>query len=109
MSRKKGEESWMDRAIRLSVKLAETEDALKESRQETKMAEDAYNKLADAISGLRSQLEDMRKVRDRAVDNAEGAEMRLRDKQMELARCLGWIDAKMDKSPQIDDFGRIPF
>lgn len=99
MSRKKGEETWMDKAIRLSVKLAETEDALKESREETKMAEAAYNKLADAVSGLRAQLEDMRKQRDRAVDQAERAEVRLRDKQIELSRAMGWIDCKMDKPP----------
>jgi chromosome segregation ATPase len=89
------------------MKCAELEKALHESRRETMAAEDAYNKLADAISGLRSQLEDMRKVRDRAVDNAEGAEMRLRDKQMELSRCLGWIDARMDRPPQLDL--QIPF
>jgi septal ring factor EnvC (AmiA/AmiB activator) len=108
MSRKK-DEDLEGRLVLVAMKCAELEKALHESRRETMAAEDAYSKLADAISGLRSQLDDMRKVRDRAVDNAEGAEMRLRDKQMELARCLGWIDAKMDKSPQIDDFGRIPF
>jgi septal ring factor EnvC (AmiA/AmiB activator) len=109
MKSKKDEDSWMNKAIRISVKLAEAEDALNESRQETKMAEDAYNKLADAISGLRAQLEDMRKQRDRAVNSAENAESRQIEVQRNLDRCLGWIDAKEGKPPLLEMRPELPF
>lgn len=104
---KKGEETWENKAIRLSIKCTELEQALEESRGDTKRAEEWGEHLAAAVNQLKIELADMRKHRDRAVEQAGEAKMALRDKRIELARAMGWIDCKMDKPPQLDL--QIPF
>jgi len=106
MSRKKGED-LAERAANLALRYAELEERHKHLISDQQSLERHYQESMRNAASLRASLEDMRKQRDRAVDNAEGAEMRLRDKQIELARCLGWIDCKMDKPPQLDL--QIPF
>jgi predicted nucleic acid-binding Zn-ribbon protein len=78
-------------------------------RQDKQYAEKAYDNLNAAVVELRKQLEDMRKQRDRAVEEAERERSRARAAQSNLSRAMGWIDAKMDKPPFIDDTGEWPF
>jgi chromosome segregation ATPase len=108
MSRKKGED-LAERAANLALRYTELEDRYKCLIEDHNSLEKHYEESMRNAASLRSQLEDMRKQRDMAFGNADGAEMRLRDKQIDLARCLGWIDAKMDRPPHVDTITEIPF
>lgn len=65
--------------------------------------------LSEAVKSLRVQLEDMRKQRDRAVDEAENERLRARTAERNLDRAMGWVDAKMDRPPELDTFTGRPF
>jgi uncharacterized protein YoxC len=90
----------------------ERDEALQQSkglRDDVQMAERQADALAAAVNKLSAQLEDMRKQRDRAVDEAERERFRARSAENNLSRAMGWVDAKMDKPPLLADAGEWPF
>lgn len=67
-----------------------------------------YTTVKSDAGALRAQLEEMRKQRDFAQGEAENARLRLRITEIDLARAMGWIDAKRDCPPAVDTDARIP-
>jgi DNA repair exonuclease SbcCD ATPase subunit len=93
--------------------------ALEGRRQALAQAEDYLERLAKAASHinnmegalaeLRKSLDDMRRQRDRAQGEEERERERRTIAHKNFYRAMGWIDAKMDKPPLLEDFGEIPF
>lgn len=80
-------------------------------REDLRASERYADSLATAGNEMRKIIEDMRKQRDRADERADLADRRCTDARANLYRAMGWIDAKMDKPPEITpDFNReMPF
>jgi len=64
-----------------------------------------HNKTGEAVSELRKQLDDMRRQRNEAVDDAQDARRELHCTRLKLERALGWVDCKSGSLP---DLGAIP-
>lgn len=72
------------------------------ARDEASYWKKTYTDLSAAVADLRKQLEDMRRQRDRAVDQAEQDRARCERARENLARAMGWVDAKMDQAPMLE-------
>lgn len=96
-------------AMPVTKKLIAAEQEIEGLKADVKYAEAAADRLADAVNQLSKSLEDMRKQRDRAVDEAERERFRARSAENNLSRAMGWVDAKMDKPPLLGDAGEWPF
>lgn len=65
--------------------------------------------LANAVIELRKSLEDMRRQRDRAEAREENEREKRIVAMKNLYRVMGWVDARLDKPPLLEDLGEIPF
>ena len=84
-------------------------------REKLMVAERQIDLMSVAGGELRKQIEDMRRQRDQAMIGEENERMRARIAETNLARAMGWADAKMDRPPEMMDLEgvdvnqRIPF
>jgi outer membrane protein TolC len=65
--------------------------------------------LDTAVTELRKSLEDMRRQRDMAQAREENEREKRIVAQKNLYRVMGWVDARLDKPPLLEDFGEVPF
>ena len=87
----------------LTRKLTVAENEIKGLRDDVSSAERAYTVMCNAVSDLRKSMDDMRGQRDEAQQDAKEWSGAFRGAEKDLARALGWIDAKMDKGPRLSD------
>jgi hypothetical protein len=62
----------------------------------------AHDGVLAAMADLRKQVDDLRRQRDVALEDTNMARGRLEISIINHARAMGWIDAKMDRPPEIE-------
>lgn len=80
-----------------------------EVRNELAHARKYCNDMAEAVVELRKALEDTRRQRNEARNEAEGYRSRCHAAELGMSRAMGWVDAKRDVPPHIESPLEIPF
>lgn len=86
-------------------------DEILSLRHDVAAAEKAHDTLAGAVNDTRKNMEDLRRQRDLSQSREKEMQALLRYAEADLQRALGWIDAKMEKEPQMGalQYRELPF
>lgn len=99
----------LDKLAEANNEILVLRDRVTEFKAGALMLQETNETLRETLKTLRTQLDDVRRDRDRAREQASENEGRRRGTEIDLSRALGWIDAKRDIPPSLDQRLEIPF